>query len=229
MFVFSSCASVLEEEENSTDSGSNAGEAEVESTEVAIPADWIAYSNEELGVSFRYPAGELSVEDKVTSLDKGKKVSVSTPDFSFVMTSTDFEQGIGEGCCYFLSGEELDESLSDDEIKAKLEKELKEIYNFERISVAGITAYRFIRISQYVSASPIVTVVMVHPGTTYGNVMFHGPSLGDFTKGEFGDKADREAAIAYINNQTYKEDMEFQEKLGKFDMILSTFKFNTEM
>ena len=189
-------------------------------------AGWKSYENADIGISFKYPEGEVELDDKtIPNLDTGKKVHVTVKGASMALTSADYTQGVGEGCCYYYSGNSLDMSLNDADAKAEIEKQFGEIYSFERRAEFG--GFSFIRLSRYVSVHPVYTVLIpFEQGGDYANILLSGPGMGNFIiENETGwSKPDMAGALDYINNQKYKEDVDYQNKVAVFEKIVSSLK-----
>lgn len=174
------------------------------------------YTNPDYGIKFSYPDDDIRIDDTVSSLDKGKKVTISTSGISIVLTSEDYEPGVGEGCCYYFSGKS---ATSESDISAVFGK----VYDFQTVQISGKDAFQFIRFNKYISVNPVLSVLIPVSGHDFSNILISGPTLGNFVK---DDKPDEDAAIDYINNKKYEEDEDYKKDLVKFQSVISTMELN---
>ncbi len=178
-----------------------------------------SYANADYGIKFSYPDNDIRVDDKVSDLDKGKRVSISTSGFSMVLTSEDYEPGVNEGCCYYFSGKSVDLKSA----QADIEKQFGSVYDFQIVNVSGKDGFQFIRFNKYVSVMPVLSLLVPVSGHGFSNILISGPTLGNFVK---DDKPDEAAAFDYINNKQYEEDEEYKNNLVRFQSVISSIKLN---
>lgn len=177
------------------------------------------YTSADYGIKFSYPDNDIRVDDKQSSLDSGKKVSISTSGISIVLTSEDYEPGVSEGCCYYYSGK----SVNAESAQTEIEKQFGKVYDFKVTQVSGKDAFQFIRLNKYISVRPVLSVLVPVSGHGFSNLLISGPTLGNFVK---DDKPDEAAAIDYINNKQYEEDEGYKNDLVKFQTVISSIELN---
>lgn len=177
------------------------------------------YANADYGIKFSYPDNDIRVDDKVSDLDKGKRVSISTSGFSMVLTSEDYELGLNEGCCYYFSGA----SVNLKSAQADIEKRFGSVYDFQIVNVSGKDGFQFIRFNKYVSVMPVLSLLVPVSGHGFSNLLISGPTLGNFVK---DDNPDEAAAIDYINNKQYEEDEDYKNNLVRFQSVISSIVLN---
>ncbi|HCM67716.1 MAG TPA: hypothetical protein DIS62_01770 [Candidatus Kerfeldbacteria bacterium] len=83
-------------------------------TEEIDTSDWLTYRDEELGISFKYPANySVSIGRELQGFDVGlrKNISVAHGDdvvLGLIATSADYGEGVGEGTKGYVNGQPVD-------------------------------------------------------------------------------------------------------------------------
>lgn len=146
--------------------------------------DWETYSDQELGLSFKYPQGEeLNIYSQAPD-DIGEKKVFSSESFSMVITSSDYAEGVGEGCCFYFSGPPFNIERSLNEITLDLEKTFGALSQVSIVSFGegeNDKAIFFVRKNNYISSSRIPSYLIPFDHTPYANILLSGKEI---TSGE---------------------------------------------
>lgn len=203
-------------------------------------ADWKTYRNTELGVEFSYPAEyEVNESREITGIDTGKRFNVSLVSknnakeyvpmpFNIVVTSRDYKEGAGEGCCSNYSSDPLDLQLSLEAISDKIKK--LEPFSLRRVQLGNVDALRFYSIRNYIDFWVNDSLLSPYKRGNFDNLVISGSILANmynetqkFTDQEFKDLKDK--LKQKINSGEYLSDPKVVEADRIFNQILSTFKF----
>ena len=145
------------------------------------------YNNYKLGFSLEVESKCLVNEEKSSvNFDEGKRESfiikcngrnVGSIDF----TSEDYEEGVGEGCCFYYSNKSIDLSKSNN----VLMNELQSFYpkDIKRISLDEKAALRFFSKKEYVNDWVKEMIVLPFNKNGYTNVVINGPVLKEMERG----------------------------------------------
>ena len=138
----------------------------------------MTYSNEELGISFDYPAGyRISESEELEGFDQGELLTISvfseTNDLIFQAkaTSSDYALGVGEGCCYYFSGT-LDMDKSSNELGDIIEDQLQEIFVKYKADVGNFDGMGFYYATSYATTNIVAANIVPVNHAIYSNVFF---------------------------------------------------------
>jgi len=170
---------VIEDSEDSEDSEESEGEDESGDEDSEESESTVStYTNEELGISFDYPSTyRVSESEEMERFDEGEKLTVNVFDeynnlvFQAQATSTDYTEGITEGCCWFYSGT-LNTGWSIGEIKNQIERQLREIFDPYRSEIGGNEAIGFFYARDYAMTNVVAAHIMPIDHDVYSNVFF---------------------------------------------------------
>lgn len=142
---------------------------------------WKEYSDDDLGLSFKYPSEYNIYVEKEGPLDKGRKKEIIIRNreeniVTFIGTSFDYESGIEEGCCFYFSDEKIDISKSDDFIKEQISS-LKPV-NLEKIQNEN-NYLKFQSIKKYQDFFGVESLLipLKKQESEFSNVLVSGPVL----------------------------------------------------
>lgn len=170
------------------------------------------FVSEELGIKFSYNGSdEAKTETELNGIDTGKRRDISTQDFKVSLTSSDYIQGVGEGCCFSFAGPSVDLTISDEELTELLSHNFGEIYNLKRIKIDGRDAVSFVNVNEYIKSWFSYKILMPHNKSPYTNILIVGASSKMFEHEE--------------DPQNYLLDEEFKNKIDELNNYLSTFEF----
>lgn len=188
-------------------------------------SNWQTYRNEEIGLELKYPLGyEVVLKKELDSFDIGKKreILIKSTDgqnilpINIMVTSKDYSEGVGEGCCFYYSGRKVNSSLSIQELSLLLEK--FQPFNLHKRTVEDLNALEFYRINSYVDFWGVESILIPYAHIDFANILISGPTL--IVAGTPED------VKKYILDEKYLQDKEKVGQIKLFNKIISTMKFN---
>lgn len=141
------------------------------------------YTDPELSLNFNYPENCLIKTSKESPyLDKGKIKEINVLCgrnivISFKYISEDYEEGNGEGCCFYYSNKPLNTNLSYDVIKDRL-KEFNPT-EIKSTEVDGFKSIQFYSEKNYINTWEIQETIIPQNNGEYSNLLISSPDVND--------------------------------------------------
>ena len=204
---------------------------DVEKTSPSEELKWLKYRDEQLKFEFEYPA-ECYIEksNEQHGFDQGKKqvVGVKCADnnpINFSFYSSDYKEGVSEGCCTVFSNSPIDLKKSLNELKNDI-KDFNPVV-VKKVKIGNTDALRYFSVGSYDWFWVTDNIILPYDDREYANLII-GSSVLNITYVENSAQNEKEgvmeALISKVEENNFIED-EYRNDYLIFEKILSTIKF----